>query len=429
MAVPPMTPARWARVQALFDEALARPATARAAFLREACGADVALRAEVESLVAADTGPTPAVLDTPPDLLAAAVTARPAPTAAGRAPASHGPVASRPERQGAAGRVIGPYRLVRPLGSGGMGTVYLAERDDVGLRVALKLLREGRGTPSAVRRLLAERRLLARLEHPNVARLLDAGVTDEGVPWFAMEYVDGSPIIAACDAGAMPVRDRIGLFAVVCDAVAYAHAHHIVHRDLKPANVLVRADGAVKLLDFGIAKLLAPDSAPGAAPARAAWGPTSGVWLMTPRYAAPEQRRGEPATPAADVYALGLMLDELLSGRRPARHTPGVAALAQAMGAPADADDTGPAPDAVATARATTPERLRRALAGDVEAIIRRATAPEPAGRYADAAALADDLRRHLAWRPVRARPATWRYRSARFCRRLLARVGVGRAR
>ncbi len=414
-----MHPARWARVQSLFDAALARPAADRAAFLDAACAGDPALRAEVGSLVAADTGPTPAVLALPPALLAAAVAA---PREAGA-----------PSRAGAADRVsdrvIGPYRLEREIGTGGMGTVYLAARDDVGLRVALKLLRDGRGTPSAVRRLLAERRVLARLDHPNVARLLDAGVTADGAPYFAMEYVDGAPLIDACDARRLDVRARITLFTTVCDAVGYAHAHHVVHRDLKPANVFVRADGAVKLLDFGIAKLLAPDDAPGAAAAPAArvgWGPTSGMFLMTPRYAAPEQLVGEPVTPASDVYALGLVLEELLSGRRPPRHTPAVAAVARALGAPTDPDDDAEA-DARARARSTTTERLRRALAGDVEAIVRRAIAAAPADRYPNAGALADDLRCHLAWRPVRARPATLGYRLGRALRRALVRLGVSR--
>ncbi|HEY0777042.1 MAG TPA: serine/threonine-protein kinase, partial [Gemmatirosa sp.] len=298
-----------------------------------------------------------------------------------------------------------------------------AVRDDVGLRVALKLLRDGRGTPSAVRRLLAERRVLARLDHPNVARLLDAGVTENGAPYFAMEYVDGAPLVDACDARQMDVRGRVALFATVCDAVAYAHAHHVVHRDLKPANVFVRADGVVKLLDFGIAKLLAPDDAPGAASAPAgtpAWGPTSGMWLMTPRYAAPEQRRGEPVTPASDVFALGLVLEELLTGRRPPRYALAVATLAQAIGAPTDPDASA-AVDAAARLRSTTSHRLQRAIAGDLDAIIRRATADDPAGRYADAGQLADDLRLYLADRPVRARPHTVRYRAAKLVHRIAA--------
>ena len=428
MAASPMSPARWARVQSLFDEALVRAAADRAAFLDAACAGDPELRAEVASLVAADTGPTPAVLGVTPSMLAAAVAAPPDERTLPQSMVDGGAeIGSRR----ALDRVIGPYRLESKIGSGGMGAVYLAVRDDVGLRVALKLLRDGRGTPSAVRRLLTERRVLARLDHPNVARLLDAGVTDDGAPYFAMEYVDGAPLIEACDARRLDVRARVALFATVCDAVAYAHAHHVVHRDLKPANVFVRGDGVVKLLDFGIAKLLAPDDAPGATSlptANAAWGATSGsgIWLMTPRYAAPEQRRGQPVTPASDVYALGLMLEEVLTGRRPPRYSPAVAAIAHSVGA-TSAPDASVDPDTAARLRSTTSERLKRALAGDLDAIIRRAAAVDPGARYADAGRLADDLRLYLADRPVHARVHTLRYRAAKLVRRLaahLARIG-----
>ena len=400
-----MTAERWARVQTLFDDALARAPADRAAFLEVACGGDVELRAEVASLVDADTGPTPAILDASSDALAAAVSAD----------VADGEITPRRATASVAGRVLGPYRLLREIGRGGMGTVYLAEREDVGKQVALKLLQDGRATPSAVRRLLAERRVLARLDHPNIARLLDAGVTETGTPFFAMEYVDGAPLVAACDAQRLGVRERLALFLQVCDAVAYAHRNLVVHRDLKPSNVLVRADSTVKLLDFGIAKLLSPDDtldtpAPTVGDALRAGDRTSGTWLMTPRYAAPEQRRGGPVTTATDVYALGLLLDELLSGRRPPGPTP----------APMGDVDTKPlgAGEATARARTTTPAQLRAILAGDLDAIVRRATATDPAQRYPNAERLADDVRRYVAGLPVRARPMTFWYRTIKLVRR-----------
>ncbi|GJG85300.1 hypothetical protein tb265_04810 [Gemmatimonadetes bacterium T265] len=419
-----LTPERWRRARAAFDAAVERAPTARAAVLDAACAGDAALRAMVEDLLVADAD---ASVRLGPPLAAFA----PAPDVAADVPA-------------VAGRRVGPYRLVRELGRGGMGTVYLAEREDVGRRVALKLVRGGLAAPERVGRFLVERRVLARLDHPHVARLLDAGVVDDGgvdagTPWFAMEYVDGWPLDRYCDARRLGVAARLALVEQACEAVAYAHRNLVVHRDLKPSNLLVTADGDVKLLDFGIAKLLADDAeGAGAATGGTGVGLTeAGVRLLTPEYAAPEQARGEPVTTATDVYALGVVLYELLAGRRPhelpSRVPRGGAGYGRSLGAAAgpDADwhptrpsaaaaraRAGHSAAAVAAARGTTPDRLRRQLAGDLDTIVLKALDPDPERRYASAAELLDDLRRHRTGFPVRARPDSPAYRARAFVRR-----------
>jgi len=321
---------------------------------------------------------------------------------------------------------VGPYRLERELGRGGMGIVYLAERDDGQFRqrVALKLVRRGLEVDDRlVRRFREERRILASLEHPHIARLVDGGLTDDGLPWFAMEFVEGEPIDRYCDARQLAIEDRLALFATVCDVVQAAHQQRVVHRDLKPSNVLVTADGQPKLLDFGIAKLLERDGD----------GPTtvtgSGERLLTPEHASPEQIRGEPVTEAGDVYSLGVLLYELLTGRRPFRCTGRSAAEigrmvledepprpSAAVARPAESGTRVPVD--IATARATSLVRLQRRLRGDLDAIVLKAMRKEPESRYAAAAELADDVRRHLSARPVVARRGTGGYRVRRFARR-----------
>jgi tetratricopeptide (TPR) repeat protein len=308
------------------------------------------------------------------------------------------------------GATCGPYAIVRPLGEGGMGRVYLAERADVGLQVALKVVREGRfAAPDRVRRFLRERRVLARLEHPHIARLLDAGVTSAGTPYLAMELVEGEPLTAWCERRRLPLPERLRLFRQVCAAVHYAHGRLVVHRDLKPSNVLVDRDGAVKLLDFGVAKLLDDEERDETAITREA------APLATPEYAAPEQLAGEPVTTASDVYALGVVLYELLTARRPHYF---------ASRAPADIAGT------LATARPEPPsavvprtDPLRRRLRGDLDAITLKALARDPADRYTSVGQLADDIERYGAGRPTLARRAPVGERVARFVRR--HRVGV----
>ena len=311
-----------------------------------------------------------------------------------------------------------------------MGTVYLAERDDgqYQQRVALKLVR-GPARPDGSLRFTAESHILARLSHPNIARLIDAGHTPEGSAYLVMEYVDGSPVTEYADAHRLTVDDRLRLFRVVCEATQHAHQALVVHRDLKPSNILVSGAGEVKLLDFGIAKLLEPDH-PLADPTR------PGLRALTPAYAAPEQLRGEPVSAAADVFVLGAVLYELLTGQRPGGQDaatsgprdvpitapPSVVVRRQMTAVEAGAR-TAPA---LAAARQTSPARLIRRLAGDVDCVVLKALQPEPERRYGSAGQLADDLRRLLDGRPVLAQPDTRGYRLRRFVGR--HRVGVAMA-
>ncbi len=306
------------------------------------------------------------------------------------------------------GRQLGPYRVVRELGHGGMGAVFLGERCDGHFeqRVALKVARLSLAGDEAIRRFLAERRILAGLEHPHIAHLLDGGVTPEGLPYFAMEYVEGVPIGDYCDSQELSLSPRIELFLGVCAAVDHAHRRLVVHRDLKPSNILVTASGDVKLLDFGIAKLLGDDDD----------GTRTLERHLTPAYAAPEQIRGERVTTATDIWALGVVLYELLVGRRPfaARGGPEEAALAVAGEEPTRPSTAVPAAGPGGSSR----RRLRRALRGDLDTILLTALREEPDRRYPSAAALAEDLRRHLSFLPIRARPDSFRYRAGKFAAR-----------
>jgi len=329
-----------------------------------------------------------------------------------------------------AGAQIGPYRVLREIGHGGMGTVFLAERADNQYErtVALKLLRGwSAGNERTVRRFLEERQILAALDHPDIARLFDGGVTPDGLPWFAMEYVDGAPIDRYCGERGLSVEARLELFCRVCAAVQYAHRNLIVHRDLKPANILVTADGGVKLLDFGIAKLLGGEGAGEAASLTA-----TGERLMTPLYASPGQIRGDPITTASDVYALGVILYELLTGRYPYRlatrepheivraileqepEQPSVAVLRPGDGT--DAGDSG-------VVRVLPPAKLARRLRGDLDTIVGTAMQKDAGRRYGSAEQLEADVRRHLTGLPVTARPDSRLYRARKFARR--HRVGV----
>ena len=321
---------------------------------------------------------------------------------------------------------VGPYELLRKIGHGGMGVVYLARRaDGVYQRlVALKLARAPVLDATLRDRFLGERDILAGLAHPNIATLFDGGVTDDGLPYFTMEYVDGQPIDAYCDANRLDLRARIRLFVRTCGAVAAAHRALVVHRDLKPTNVLVTETGEVKLLDFGIAKLLATE-----APDRGAETATDSR-VMTPAYASPEQVMGAAVSTATDVYALGLLLYELLCGRRAHRlESRGAAHLEQvvvqadplpmadALTRPGPGGDSSTA-EVIAQARQTTPARLARQLRGDLARIAEMALRKDPDRRYATAAHLAEDLERYLDGRPVLARPHSLVYRASRFARR-----------
>ncbi len=406
------TTRQWREAMAAFDRLMAGDEASRAAALEELRGAQPGLHARVVQLLEAD-----------------------------RAAAAEGFLDQAAMEQlvareaGAvlhAGDRCGPYLVEERIGEGGMGEVWRARRDD-GLyegQVAIKTLHAHLASHGVRERFVREGRLLARLSHPNIARLLDAGVTPAGGLYLVLEYVDGIRLDDWCDRERLGVEARLRLFLDVCAAVAHAHASLVVHRDLKPSNVLVTPDGTVKLLDFGIAKLVEGDGR------EAARTELTRLWgsVLTPEYAAPEQLRGEPVTTATDVHALGVMLHRLLTGSLPY----GAAAADRAAVERAILDGDAPTlPEAlvgldaaalagVAEARSTTPQRLRRALRGDLAAIVGQALRMRPAERYASVLALADDLRSHLEFRPVNARPESRAYRAGRFVRR--HRYGVAAA-
>jgi serine/threonine-protein kinase len=405
----PMDAARWTAVQTLFDAALDLPPAERDTFLRDACGDDSDLYREVASLLNIEVHSLLRGLA----LDAVDVSA----------------VLSRE------GERVGPYRIEKEIGRGGMGAVFLAERADGAFEqtVALKLVKRGMDSDAVLRRFEQERQILARLQNPGIARLLDGGLATDGRPYFAMEVVEGEPITAYCDARALNVDDRLALFERVCDAVAYAHRNLVVHRDLKPSNILVTTDGEVKLLDFGIARLLEADG-PGLT-----W---SGLRPMTPEYAAPEQVRGQAITTATDVYALGALLYELLTGRRPhalvdrdlqsiekaiCEAEPERPSLAVGRTVSATAGDGvhTVTPAGVSHARGTTPDRLRRQLSGDLDTITLKALRKEPERRYGSADALAADLRRYRDGIPVKARRSTVGYRVRKYVMRHRAGVAA----
>ncbi|GIV61776.1 MAG: hypothetical protein KatS3mg044_0642 [Rhodothermaceae bacterium] len=396
-----MTPERWEQIQALFEATLAQTPAARPAYLRDACGSDEALFREVASLLEAD-GQADSFLE-------------------GHA-LDGVDVSAWDGDLSAAGSRIGPYRLVRLIGEGGMGLVYLAERADgvFEQQVALKLIRRGMDTDRIIRRFEAERQILARLQHEHIARLLDGGVTDDGRPYFVMEFVDGVPIDAYCDAHHLSIDARLDLFVTVCKAVLYAHANLIVHRDLKPENILVTPEGTVKLLDFGIARVLEEDDGTRLTQA--------GMRVLTPGYASPEQIRGEPIGTSSDIYSLGVVLYELLAGQRPhGDAAPSPTTVATEPERPSSVvERTLREPDTAETisrARGTEPEKLRRKLSGDLDVICLKTLRPEPERRYGSVEALADDIERHRNGLPVRARPDTLPYRTQKFVRR--HRTGV----
>lgn len=379
-----MNPQDWQAIEQAFLEASEREGVDREAYL---AGLDNRVREEVESLLAAeakDKGSISRALERE----AAAVTAEIVP-----------------------GDMAGPYRLERLLGRGGMGEVWLGERveGDFAQTVAVKVIRQLGRSSEAAERFRQERRILAQLEHPNIARLIDGGQTETGLPFLAMELVDGVPLNRYCSERQLGVRERILLFQKVCAAVDYAHRRLLIHRDLKPGNILVNAQGEAKLLDFGIAKVLSADGSL----------TLEGSSLLTPDYASPEQVRGQELSTATDIYSLGIMLYELLSGERPYR-----------------AKDTSPGAIVAAVCetevrrpseRAAAPE-LRQQLEGDLDEIVLKALRKEPEERYPSVAALSEDLQRYLEDRPVEARKGSQRYRVGKFLRRHRVPVTIAAA-
>jgi serine/threonine-protein kinase len=379
-----VTPERWRQVKAVLDGALEKRPGERPAFVAAACGDDAELRQEVESLLSYEAESTDFIEE---------------------------PLFGRFAGGLAEGQRVGPYEVVREIGRGGMGAVYLAVRadEDFDQRVALKLVGLG-SAGEIVRRFRAERQILAHLDHPNIAKLLDGGTAEDGRPYFVMEYVEGRPIDEY--AGKLPLRERLALFREVCAAVHFAHQNLVVHRDLKPGNILVTGDGVPKLLDFGIAKLLEPGGTdPGLS--------ELGLRPMTLRYASPEQVRGEPITTASDVYSLGVLLHVLLTGRSP------YAAAADDRPALERAILQG---ETVRPSQAVATREEARRLAGDLDTIVLRALDSEPGRRYASAEQLAADVQRHLDGLPVLARKNTAGYRLDKFVRRHKAGVSVAAA-
>jgi eukaryotic-like serine/threonine-protein kinase len=314
---------------------------------------------------------------------------------------------------------VGTYRLLREVGRGGMGSVHEAVRDDDQFekRVAIKLVRREIAGEALERRFRQERQILAGLEHPNIARLLDGGSASDGRPYLVMEFVDGEPITAYCAALGLSVRARLRLFQAVCEAVQHAHRHLVVHRDLKPDNILVTSDGVVKLLDFGVAKLLPDPSAPGTGDQVVATA--TALRPLTPAYASPEQLRGDPVTTSTDVYSLGVVLYELLAGRHPFEMT-GTSLLDTVHML-----ETDPGPPSTAVTKETAAAtgegsvaRLRRTLAGDLDRIVLKAMRKEPARRYASVEQFGEDIRRFLDGLPVLAQGDTLGYRASKFARR-----------
>ena len=394
---------RWQRVKHVFDVAVLLRVEERAACLDTACGVDRELRTEVESLLAAHDQAGTGFLKKPAVDLSAAAPALPSRT----------------------GLRIGVYQILEEIGHGGMGEVYRAVRADgqYTKEVAIKVVRGGYDSRSLLERFRNERQILASLDHPNIARLLDGGTTEDGIPYLVMELIEGKRIDRYCDDKKLSITDRLKLFRQVCSAVQYAHQHLVIHRDIKPGNILVTTDGVPKLLDFGIAKILDPS----------AGSETTMARPMTPEYASPEQVRGESITTASDVYSLGVVLYLLLTGRSP---YPGETRSSHDLSrAICDTEPTRPSssifkppvqmeavpeitPEQLSSARDASPAKLRRRLAGDLDNIVLMALRKEPQRRYQSVEQFAEDIRRHIDGLPVGATKGSWRYRAGKYVRR-----------
>src|SRR5216683_577991 len=407
-----MTPERWQRINEMFHAALVLDGRERSAFLVAQCAGDDALRIKVAALLASH--------DQAEGFIQGSVFGDAA------------QLLVEDEAQAMIGQHIGLYKISKEIGHGGMGTVYLATRDDdqYQKQVAIKVVKRGMDTDLVVDRFRNERQILASFDHPNIARLLDGGSTETGLPYFIMEYIEGQAIDEYCDDRRLSTVARLELFRTVCSAVQYAHQHLVIHRDIKPSNILVAADSVPKLLDFGIAKLLQTETNQPRA--------TTAMMLrvMTPEYASPEQIRGDQVTTVSDVYSLGVLLYELLSGHSPYHFKtllPEV--VAQVI---RDSEPEKPSavvyrveeiatggrkgrtltPESVSETREGRPEKLRRRLAGDLDNIVLMAMRKDPRRRYSSVGQFAEDIRRHLEGLPVVARKDTVRYRSAKFIER-----------
>ncbi|MBV6434665.1 MAG: Serine/threonine-protein kinase PknD [Bryobacteraceae bacterium] len=405
-----MTPERYQKVKTLFEKALELPSLHRPAFLAQMCIGDEELRGQVESMLQSDTEETTFLDKSPVDPVSKLFEQREPPP---------------PTR-------LGPYEVIRELGHGGMGAVYLAARADDQYRkqVAIKVVLRDRENANVLERFRRERQILANLDHPNIALLLDGGATPDGLPYLVMEYVEGRPIDEYCDAHSLTVSQRLELFMTVCDAVQHAHQNLVIHRDLKPSNILVKKDGAVKLLDFGIAKLV------GSHPQTQSLDKTAtALRLLTPEFASPEQVKGDPVTTATDVYQLGIVLYQLLTGHHPFAYKSRAAILQMLLSdepqrpslattrvveedLPDGTHVVARTPQTISATREGTPRKLRQRLDGDLDAILLMALAKDPAKRYSSVEQFSADIQRHLRDLPVHARTHTLGYIASKTFRR-----------
>lgn len=405
-----MNPERWQQVKQLLDEVIALDGSERRPYLDRQCAADSELRSEVESLLSSHDRAGAGFLNTPVINVDKETPLKPVRT----------------------GRRIGVYQIFEEIGRGGMGEIYRAVRADgqYTKEVAVKMVRGGFDSAFVLERFRTERQILATLDHPNIARLLDGGTTEDGIPYLVLELIEGTRIDLFCDEHRLSITKRLQLFRQVCAAVQYAHQRLVIHRDIKPSNILVTKEGVPKLLDFGIAKILDP----------AAGAEATVVRPMTPEYASPEQIRGEPITTASDVYSLGVVLYQLLTGRSPypgetrtshdlaravCETDPGRPSAVVLKAQPIQAGEEVEAltPERVSSSREASPAKLHRRLVGDLDNIVLMTLRKEPERRYASVEQLAEDVRRHLEGLPVTATKSSWRYRAGKFVRR--HRIGV----
>jgi serine/threonine protein kinase len=400
-----MTPERWQQVKLALDQAIALDAASRRPYLERIGSADPELCSEVETLLNHHLQAASGFLMQPV-------------ADGGSTSAQANPIRSR------IGSRVGVYQLAEEIGQGGMGSVYRAARADgqYEKQVALKLVRSGYDTASVLERFRHERQILASLDHPNIARLLDGGTTDDGIPYLVMELIEGIPVDEYCNQNALSINQRLEIFRKVCGAVQFAHQRLVIHRDIKPGNILVTGTGTPKLLDFGIAKIFDPTSS----------SETTVLHPLTPEYASPEQIRGEPITTATDVYSLGVVLYRLLTGRSPYRvdtHSPAEFARAITETEPLRPSTVVARSDGVSSSfgeREGSPGRLRRRLLGDLEVILLMALRKEPHRRYSSVEQLAEDIRRYLEGLPVVARKGSWTYRAVKFAGRQSGHGGCG---
>ncbi|HRH41168.1 MAG TPA: protein kinase [Pyrinomonadaceae bacterium] len=384
-----MNAEKWQKIKHIFNEVVELKTEQRVFFLDSVCKGDLEIREELEKLLAEDLkdetlfdpfiAPNTVVTSTDP-----------------------------------LGKTIGKYRILNEIGEGGMGSVYLAERDDLGNKVALKIVKKGMDTADLLRRFQTEQKILANLEHPNIAHLLDNGTTDDGLPYYVMEYVEGETLLNFAEKNQLSTKTRLEIFRKICSAIQFAHNRLVVHRDLKPSNILITNDLEPKLLDFGIAKVLTPEKSE-------IKGTATLLGMMTPNYASPEQLRGETVTTASDIYSLGVILYELMTGTIPfnmKQYT-----LIEMMEVVSNTEPQTPSNVINQVAPNTN---IISQLKGDLDNIILKALKKEPERRYLSAEQFSEDIRRHLEGLPVKARPDTFGYRTSKFVKR--NKLGVAAA-